>query len=120
MVKNLYLHLFYFFCGIADWLCFFAALGRLFAKPAAMPSYYSFKEELKGETQAEVAAPAAGRVDEPGRDTAVPRVEAPAATTEHAARATAWTSRIRLTVTAIAAIPVLTPLPYVAAHVIQP
>ena len=76
---------------------------------------------LLGKTKAEpaAAAPEAGVVVAPQRHTADPRVVVQATATKHAARAGRRPLRIRLACTTIVAIPVLAPLPNVAAHVIQ-
>ena len=75
-----------------------------------------------GEAQAEVAeveAPADGVAAVPTRHTAEPGIAVPTAATVHAARATVRSCRIRLRATAIFAIPVRSPLPYVAAHIVD-
>ena len=76
-------------------------------------------KELLGKTQAEVAAAAAGRAAAPKRNTAVPRVAVPTATTAHAERARRRTLWVVLGGTTIIIVPVVAPLPYVATHVIQ-
>ena len=51
---------------------------------------------------------------------AVGSAAAPATTTQHAVRPTGGTSRIGLWATAIAAIPIIAPLIYIATHVEKP
>ena len=77
-------------------------------------------EELLGKTEAYVA-PARRVAAVPIRRTTVRRVVEPTASAIHTARARQRTSWIRLRGTAIVttAVPVLTPLPYVATHVIK-
>ena len=71
-----------------------------------------------GKAQPEVVAAARRRVVVPMRNTAAPRIVVPTATTVHAVRATVRSCRIRLRATAIVAVPVRAPLPYVAAHIV--
>ncbi len=74
---------------------------------------------LKGEAESEEVAPVrrAGVVAE--RHTAAPGAAAPAAATVHAVRARGWARGIGLCVFAIIAIPILAPLPHIAAHVVK-
>ena len=76
---------------------------------------------LLGEDKAEakVVARAAWRVEVTIRRATVPGEDEPAATAIHAARPTRSTSRIGLRSTTITAFPVLTPFPYITAHVVH-
>ena len=73
-------------------------------------------EELLGKAEAEVIVAEVGREAVPIRNTAAPH---PTATTVHGVRATVRSCRIRLRATAIVAIPVRAPLPYVAVHIVD-
>ena len=72
----------------------------------------------EGEAQAEVAEAAVRGTAEARGRAAVFGTEAPAAATNHAVRPTRCTSRIGLSSIAITVLPVLTPLMYIATHVI--
>ena len=76
---------------------------------------------LLGEAKAEAKVVAAedGGTAATAQHTAEPLALAPAAATEHAVRATAWACRIRLRTAAVNVIPILAPLPHVAAHVVE-
>ena len=71
------------------------------------------------EAQPEVVVRVAGRVVEPVRGAAEPGRVAPAATAAHAERPTACAGGIGLGVAVVTAVPVLTPFPNVACHVID-
>ena len=76
-------------------------------------------EKLKGKAQAVVAPRFVRRVAVPTRHTAIPGVEVPATATNHAVSARIRSRGVRLVFTAVIAIPILTPLIYVATHVIE-
>ena len=60
------------------------------------------------------------RVVDTVRNSAVGSAAAPATTTQHVVRPTGGTGRIGLWATAIAAIPIIAPLIYIATHVEKP
>ena len=70
------------------------------------------------EAQAEIAPTGIRRIVVASGRAAVLGTAVPAAAAIHAARTTRCTSRIGLGIAAITVIPVLTPLPYIATHVI--
>lgn len=95
---------------------------RLYVPAAALLAkllLFYYRKELKREAQAAVESPAHRTAVVAIRYTTVRRIAAPAATTKNAVRARRWTSRVRLRTAAVISIPVLTPLPYVARHIIQ-
>ena len=79
------------------------------------------KERLtsEGKAQAEVAATARRVVAATKRHAAAPRDAEPATATVHAVRPTIRTCWIVLRGTAITAIPVATPFPHVATHIVD-
>lgn len=74
--------------------------------------------DSKGEAQPEVVAAGDWREPVAERHTALPGVVAPTAATVHAESGRTGTFRIRLRVATVNSVPVLTPLMYVATHVI--
>ena len=94
--------------------------AAFYAKPTSTFLCFTLLlEELLGKAEAEAIEAVAGRDGVPKRNTAAPRIVEPTATTVHAVRATVRSCRIRLRATAIVAIPVRAPLPYVAAHIVD-
>ena len=81
--------------------------------------FFLFRKNSESKAEAEVRVADVGRAAAPIRNSAVPRIVEPTATTAHAARATVRSCRIRLRATAIVAIPVRAPLPYAAAHIVD-
>ena len=81
------------------------------------------KEKLtsEGEAQAEVVEAVRRAVVVTVRNAAEPRAAAPATATVHAARPTCRTGRIVLGGAAVitATIPITTPFPYIAAHIVD-
>ena len=79
------------------------------------------KERLtsEGEAQAEGDVAIRRGVVDTNRNTTVPRTVAPATATDHAVRPSIRTGGIVLRRTAITAIPVATPFPYVATHIVD-
>ena len=79
------------------------------------------KRELKGEAQAEVVARVVRRAPAAARHTAAPGIVAPATTPVHADRGLGVVARIRRGRLAviILIVPVLAPLPHVAAHIVE-
>ena len=73
--------------------------------------------EDKAETKGVIRV--VGRVAVTNRRATAPGAEVPAATATHAAKHTRSTSRIGLRSTTITAFPVLTPFPYITAHVVH-
>ena len=69
-----------------------------------------------GKAEAQIAAPIDWGVGVSIRHSAALRIVAPTATTDHAVRARC---RVRLAAATVAAVPVLTPLPNVAAHIVD-
>ena len=72
----------------------------------------------EGEAQPEIEAAVARRIVVANGRAAAPGEVVPAAAARYAVRPTRCTSKIGLSSTAITVIPVLTPLPYIATHVI--
>ena len=81
-------------------------------------SFALFRCESQAYAVAEYAVSHSGTVTV--RYAAISCAVVPASTTQHAVRPTRGTGRIGLGATAIAAIPVIAPLPYIATHVVQP
>ena len=77
--------------------------------------------ELLGKTETYVVAAGRRRGVAAGRHATAPRAVDvdPAAATVHTVRATGGTRRVGLRTAAVTAVPVLAPLPHVAAHVVQ-
>ena len=63
--------------------------------------------------------PGVGRVEGPGRNTAEPRVAAPATAAQHAERARRGPRGVGQGTAAVVTFPVLAPFPYVSGHVVQ-
>ena len=78
-----------------------------------------FRKNSEGKAETKVVEAERRRVAVTMRRAAAPRTVEPAATTAHAERPTVRSCRIRLRATAIVAIPVRAPLPYVAAHIVN-
>ena len=76
-------------------------------------------DKLLGEAQPQIDVGARRSAAVAVRHTAVPGSVVPAATTDHAIRATGRAGGIFLCCTAIRTIPILTPFIYVARHVIK-
>ena len=77
------------------------------------------KAELQRQAEAEVVGAVAGREPAANSDAAAPGNAPPAAATIDAVRARSRTLRIRLRIRRVRAIPILTPFPNVATHVVK-
>ena len=75
--------------------------------------------ELEGKAKPDAVVPVVRVDDEPERNAAVPGVAAPTAATQNAVRARRRSLRVRLRTAAVITIPVVTPFPHVAAHVVD-
>ena len=108
---------FYFVASVFLSACLL--FGRLFEDRRIVLFFFFLRLNWKSKAQAAVVAPAARVVVVPERHTAVPGVVAPAAATEHAVGARGSARRIGLRTAAIAAMPIATPLPHIATHIIE-
>ena len=80
--------------------------------------FFYFFTYSEGEAQAKVVAADDRRAPVAGRHTAAPGVVEPTAATVHAVKGRTGTCGIRLRTATIISVPVLTPFPDVATHVI--
>ena len=74
---------------------------------------------LEGKAQAEVAATARRVAVATIRHAAAPRAAEPATATAHAVRPNSKTGRIGLRCACVTTTPIITPFPYVAAHIVD-
>ena len=72
----------------------------------------------EGKAEAEEVVPVVREVVETVRRATEPRVAVPAAATAHAVRPTVSTRRVGLCCAAVISVPILTPFPYISAHII--